>query len=144
MFLDASAIVAILSEEEDAESILAKIKNARNGLFYSPIYAYESVISLARKKTLIARDNGPIPPPLIDQAEEFVRHFLDEINAIEIPVTMDIERSAVSACKAYGSAVGHLAKLNMGDCFAYACACSNGLPLLFKGNDFPHTDIAAA
>ena len=38
----------------------------------------------------------------------------------------------------------HKAGLNFGDCFAYALAKSEGLPLLCTGSDFPHTDIALA
>ncbi|MDP3899007.1 MAG: type II toxin-antitoxin system VapC family toxin, partial [Mesorhizobium sp.] len=39
---------------------------------------------------------------------------------------------------------GHRARLNMGDCFSYALAKSRNLPLLFKGDDFIHTDIEPA
>jgi ribonuclease VapC len=38
----------------------------------------------------------------------------------------------------------HPAALKFGDCFAYACAKQLGIPLLYKGDDFPQTDIAAA
>ena len=144
MFLDASAVVAILGNEDDADALLAKIKSARNGLFYSPISAYEAIISLARKKAGKGREDAPIPPHLIDQMEEFVGRFFVELDATEIPITSDVGHGAVAACKAYGRAVGHPAKLNLGDCFAYACARSNRLPLLFKGNDFSHTDIEQA
>jgi ribonuclease VapC len=59
-------------------------------------------------------------------------------------VAGEVGELAVAACSTYGRAVGHPAKLNLGDCFAYACARSLEVPLLFKGNDFPHTDMEPA
>jgi ribonuclease VapC len=41
----------------------------------------------------------------------------------------------------YGRGRGHRAKLNFGDCMAYAVAKHHGVPLLYKGVDFRHTDI---
>jgi ribonuclease VapC len=143
MFLDASAIVAVLGDEDDAPEILAKIERAKSGLFYSPLSAYEAVTSLARKKT--GSDSRiPVPRDLIDEMDGVVGRFFDETQAIEMPITMETGRRAIAACKAFGRAVGHPAKLNLGDCFAYACARSGDLPLLFKGNDFPLTDIERA
>lgn len=144
MFLDASAIVAVLGSEEDAELMLDKIGAARGGLFYSPISAYEAILSLARKSAGPEQDGRPIPRRLIEQSEELVLRFFQETGASEISITKEMRLLAVAASKAYGRSVGHPAKLNMGDCFAYACARSLNVPLLFKGNDFPHTDIAAA
>ncbi len=51
---------------------------------------------------------------------------------------------AKAAYAEFGRGSGHAAKLNMGDCFSYALAKALDLPLLFKGNDFGHTDIASA
>lgn len=141
MFLDASAIIAILADEEDAALLLAKMKAAPSGLVYSPVSAYEAVVGLARKKAGPDRGDAPIPRHLIDQTTAFVARFFEEINATEIPITAEIGRLAIGACKEYGRAVGHPAKLNLGDCFAYACARSARLPLLYKGNDFSQTDI---
>ena len=50
-------------------------------------------------------------------------------------------RSAVEAYADFGKG-RHLAALNMGDCFAYACAKTNDATLLYKGDDFSHTDLA--
>ena len=63
--------------------------------------------------------------------------------AIE-PVTADQARIAREAYRDFGKGSGHPAKLNFGDCFAYALAKSTGEPLLFKGRDFGYTDIARA
>jgi ribonuclease VapC len=53
-------------------------------------------------------------------------------------------RVAREAYARYGRGAGHPAKLNMGDCFAYALARTRRLPLLFKGDDFIHTDVEPA
>lgn len=61
-------------------------------------------------------------------------------------VSVDVEQSQIGyeAFRRYGRGRGHLAKLNFGDCFAYALAKALDLPLLFKGDDFIHTDIKPA
>lgn len=66
------------------------------------------------------------------------------VNKVEtIPITAEIGSLAVEASRRYGRG-RHKADLNFGDCFAYACARARGVPLLFKGEDFVHTDIEAA
>lgn len=70
--------------------------------------------------------------------------FVDASASIEIiPITPEIGRLAMQAFARYGRG-NHPARLNMSDCFAYACARSLGVPLLFKGSDFSQTDIAVA
>ena len=63
--------------------------------------------------------------------------------AIE-PVTETQARIAREAFRDFGRGSGHRAKLNFGDCFAYALARASNEPLLFKGEDFTHTDIISA
>jgi ribonuclease VapC len=58
-------------------------------------------------------------------------------------VTLDQARIAREAYRDFGKGSGHLAKLNFGDCFAYALAKATGEPLLFEGDDFTHTDITS-
>jgi len=67
-----------------------------------------------------------------------------EANLIIEPVTEAQARIARDAYRDFGRGSGHPAKLSFGDCFAYALAKIAGEPLLFKGDDFAHTDIAAA
>jgi len=59
-------------------------------------------------------------------------------------ITRAIADHAVSAALRFGKGSGHRAQLNFGDCFSYAVAKHRGLPLLFVGNDFTHTDIQPA
>ena len=60
------------------------------------------------------------------------------------PVTQVQARIARDAYRDFGKGSGHPAKLNFSDCFAYALARAMGEPLLFKGGDFSHTDVASA
>lgn len=61
-----------------------------------------------------------------------------------IAIQPDMGLEALKAFARYGKGQGHPAQLNMGDCFAYAVAKTHNVPLLFTGNDFPHTDITPA
>jgi ribonuclease VapC len=59
-----------------------------------------------------------------------------------MPLTDEVGRIALDAFDRYGKGRRHPAQLNMGDCFAYACAKFRGVPLLYKGSDFSRTDLA--
>ena len=145
MFLDASAIVAILAGEEDAGYLLAKIEMSEGLKIYSPLSMLEAVISLARIVSISQfGDQVPTPPELIDEVQEDVAKFLETIGAREVSVSGSLHRNAIEAARNYGRVVGHPARLNFGDCFSYACAKEYRLPLLFKGDDFSKTDIDAA
>lgn len=145
MFIDASAIVAILGSEEDAGHLLAKIASCTGTKAYSSLSVFEAVIALARKES-ISRfgENHPTPPELIDQMLIDVHDFLRMIDAKEVAISGTTCKRALDAAKKFGRFVGHPAKLNFGDCFAYASATELRLPLLFKGNDFTQTDIDKA
>ena len=131
MFVDASAMCAILLEEPDGDDIALKV--ARSPIrITSAIAVFETVLAVMRAKGLDPDEARALVDELIDGAE---------IDSVEIG---DAERDA--ALEAYGrfGKGRHPARLNMGDCFAYACAKVHGLRLLFKGDDFAKTDIAAA
>jgi ribonuclease VapC len=70
--------------------------------------------------------------------------LIKEAQIIIEPVTELQARIARDAYRDFGKGSGHTAKLNFGDCFAYALAKSTGEPLLFKGDEFAHTDIRPA
>ena len=70
--------------------------------------------------------------------------FFKEASIAVEPVTLEQARLAREAYRDFGKGSGHPAKLNFGDCFAYALAKATGEPLLFKGDGFIHTDIAPA
>ena len=131
MFVDASAIVAILVEEGDAGVLTRRLEQAVQPCT-SAIAIYEAVAGVARVR------NVPIRA-----AERSLDRFLEQGKVRIVPITAEIGRGAVAAFERYGRG-RHPAALNMGDCFAYACAREIDLPPLFKGDDFPLTDITIA
>jgi ribonuclease VapC len=143
-FIDASAIVGILAGEEDADELERKLEIAAPPLHVSPMVVFEAVISLARAKAQGQKRSRKPTPGQIEQAQAAVTEFLAAVGAEEIMISADIGRIAIEASKRFGKVVGHPADLNFGDCFAYACAHAYRMPLLFKGTDFPQTDIGVA
>ena len=141
MYVDASAIVAILNREPGAEPFKSAFDANRAKAFVCPLTIFEATISLARAKVL-ARNKSQKPSGAdIDAAYKVVRAFLEANSVKEVPVLADIGRLAIETAATYGKAVGHPADLNFGDCFVYACAKAYRAPLLFKGDDFTKTDI---
>jgi len=141
MFLDASAIAAVLLREEDAGSMLKAMEAARGKLRFSPVVRVEAVLALVRGRVQ-ARGKGPATAEDFDQATSLVDELLTELEAHEVHITTGMGREAIKALSIYGKMVGHPAQLNMGDALAYACAKAYRIPLLYKGNDFKKTDIA--
>lgn len=145
MFIDASALVAILGEEISANTLLGKIDASDQTIYYSSLVVFEAVIALARKKKIgMFGEHASTPPHLIERAQLAVQGFLDEIGAIEVPVPSGTYKTALDAARTYGRFVGHPAKLDFGDCFTYAAAKSLMVPPLFVGEDLARTDIDAA
>ena len=79
----------------------------------------------------------------IGDASEAVEGFLTLAEIDVLPVAPDVRQLAINAYDRYGKS-RHPAALNFGDCFAYACARHARVPLLYKGDDFPQTDIETA
>ena len=131
IFLDASALCAVLLRERDADIYTSKI-GLDPSCLTSAIAVYETVTAVAR--TL----DGDVAA-----ARRNVSDFL-ELAGVRLIDIGDAEREiALDAFDRYGKG-RHPARLNMGDCFAYACARTHGAALLFKGDDFALTDIAVA
>jgi ribonuclease VapC len=131
MFLDASAIVAIIAREADADLLASRFASA-TALYTSPIAVYEAVLGLSRAGGMT-----------IGNASSMLDDFLDQASVRIVPITPGTGRGAVAVFERYGRG-RHSAALNMGDCFAYACARELDVPLLYKGNDFSQTDVPAA
>ena len=131
MFVDTSAIIAIIADEPDRLSLSARLAQATQ-VFVSPVVVYESIAGLARRRACSILD-----------AENLVSAFMEEVRAEMIDINAGIASQAAHTFGRFGKGK-HKADLNMGDCFAYACAKERDLPLLFKGNDFVHTDIGIA
>ena len=128
MIVDASALLAIVFDEPDADTFNRAISDELEDLLISPINFVEAAIRA-------------------DQRGSATSEALDEIirvSAIEIAeVTREQTLLAREAYRRFGKG-NHAAKLNLGDCFAYALAKARGEPLLFKGDDFRLTDVEAA
>jgi ribonuclease VapC len=140
-FVDASVIVAILSQEDDGPAWADRVAAMSGPLFVSSLVRYEAVVGLAQKK---ARGDAPPAPDRLAESRVLMDALIAALEAEEIPIAGEVGDRALSAASRFGKVVGHPAGLNFGDCFAYACAQSRALPLLCKGDDFPLTDIPLA
>jgi len=128
MIIDASAILAICFDEPDAEQFAVALAKTDERLM-SAVNYLEAAIRVDRENNIVA-------------SQKFDA-LIDFINITIEPVTLEHTRLARSAYAQFGKGV-HPAALNFGDCFAYALSKQTGMPPLFKGNDFPQTDIVAA
>jgi len=140
VFLDSSAILAILLEEDEATLFLKKMKRARK-LYFSPVVRFETIVRLASIKS---GKGKPIKKEDFEQAEIIVEKFATMFKVSMLPIGDREAKNSTDAYMRYGKGTGDKAQLNMGDCFSYACANTNKISLLFKGNDFIHTDIEQA
>jgi ribonuclease VapC len=131
MFLDASAMIAILASEPDADSLAARLDRASEAHTLA-MALYECVAGLAR-----------IANAGLDDTWTLVDACLTETNATVVPIDRATGREALAAFFRFGKG-RHPAALNMGDCFAHACTRQLTTILLCKGNDFPRTDIELA
>lgn len=141
MFIDASAMLAILNEEPEGAEVIVALSAAATPLCTTSLGLFEAALGLAK-----SRAPGGKSPAQHDVmlALDIVEAFLQETGATILAVTPDIGPLAVQAAARFGKAVGHKAALNFGDCFVYAAAMKEKLPLLFIGMDFPETDITSA
>ncbi|MCP9234042.1 type II toxin-antitoxin system VapC family toxin [Mesorhizobium sp. LMG 17147] len=131
MFIDASALTALMTNEDDARELLARMQQTRKRLT-SPLAVWEAAIAVARVLDLA-----------ISEAAEAVESYLSLMEIDMVAVPPNTARLALDAFDRFGKG-RHPARLNVGDCFAYACARHFNQPLMFKGADFPQTDIEAA
>lgn len=125
--VDASAFLAIYLKEPDGEVFKARIVGATT-ILMSPVNYWEA---MARARWIFGEEG-------VADAGELMDFLGIRIEA----VTEEQARLAVSVHGRFGK--GRPANLNLGDCFAYALSKATGAPLLFKGNDFPRTDVSAA
>lgn len=130
MFVDASALTAMIADEADAPELIARLDQAET-LLTSPIALWEATVALARLSGKSIKDT-----------RKSLERFLELADIRTLPVPPEAAAVALDAFDRFGKG-RHPAKLNMGDCFAYACARHFGEPLLYKGADFPLTDIEA-
>jgi ribonuclease VapC len=129
VIIDASAVIAILRNEPEAAAFAKAIAEARVRRI--------SAINFVEAAVVIDGSRDPIASRRLDQ-------FLEEASIEIAAVTAGEARIAREAYRDFGKGSGHPANLNLGDCFAYSLAKATGEPILFKGNDFVHTDLKSA
>jgi ribonuclease VapC len=129
MIVDTSALIAILRDERDAMSYAQAIAEAATRRI--------SAASYVETAAVIDGSRDPVASRRLDD-------LLREARFVIEPVTEAQARIAREAYRDFGRGSGHPARLNFGDCFAYALAKAMNEPLLFKGDDFIHTDLTPA
>ena len=132
MFVDASAIIAILTREPEADALTDVLEGARSPIT-SAVAIFEAVLGICRKRQAS-----------VEEGAQDVREFLGVTGIRIVPITQSEAEAALAAFSRYGRGRDHPAQLNLGDCFAYAVAQTHRTTLLFKGNDFGKTDILTA
>jgi ribonuclease VapC len=131
IFVDASALVSMIAGESDFESLADRLEPA-TARFCSAISLWETIAALCRSYGLT-----------VHKARREVELFRQDYQLVLVPIGEHEAELAAEAYAKFGKG-RHPAALNMGDCFAYACAKANNAKLLFKGDDFSKTDIAIA
>jgi ribonuclease VapC len=129
MIVDSSALIAMLTNEEDGDALSLMLDGAEAVRMSAASYFETSIVIDAHRDTVLS-----------ERLDEMI---LDAGILIE-PVTVEQARMARQAYRSYGKGSGHPAKLNFGDCFSYALAREKREPILFKGDDFGHTDLRSA
>lgn len=129
MIVDTSAIMAIVKDEPEADVFATLLAG-------SPVNRI-SAATLVETSIVIDRSLPPSARGRLDA-------LLDGSGMQIESVTAEHADLARSAHRRYGRGSGHPARLNFGDCFAYALAKATGEPLLYKGDDFGHTDLRSA
>jgi ribonuclease VapC len=130
MFVDACAIVAVLSDEPEAERVSQALAGAGSPIT-SPVAVLEAVLGLARP------DKFDLP---VEAVGPLVREFLEErgIEIRDLPPAGSATSLSLSAAHRYRSG---RRGLNLGDCLHYACARYYGVPILATGQEFRQTDL---
>lgn len=129
MVIDSSALVALLLGEPETERFVAAIASASSRSVSAPSYVETAIVMTTR--------SGP-------EARQRLDRLLSDLAIGVVPFSREQAVLAIDAFRQYGRGTGHPAKLNFGDCFTYALAKSRSEPVLFKGDDFSRTDLAAA
>ena len=129
MIVDSSALIAILTDEPDALPL--------SQILDLPAIVRVSAASYLETSIVLDKHRDPVLSAKLDGLIESAKIVIE-------PVTPEQARTARQAYRDYGKGSGHPANLNFGDCFSYALARDKREPILFKGDDFIHTDLRPA
>lgn len=125
MVIDSSALVAILLDEPERRRFVGLIGAANERLISAASLLETAIVISARKGSSGTKE---------------LNLFIDRAEIHVLPVDREQVEVGHAAYLRYGRG-RHPARLNYGDCFSYAAAKVTGHPLLFKGNEFPQTDL---
>lgn len=128
LFIDASALIAIIADEPDGDALAMQVV-ADPDPIWSPLSCWETISGLRRAYGYA-----------LGAAQAEVEQFAASRPFRLVTIGEAERRIALDAYRRYGKG-RHRAALNFGDCFAYACARANDARLLYKGDDFVHTDL---
>jgi ribonuclease VapC len=129
MIVDSSALIAILKREPQWSELSETLDAATSPRISAANYLEASIVVDAWRNPILSREY-----------DELIERFNVGIE----PVTAEQAKIARQAYRDFGKGSGHPAGLNYGDCFSYALARDKREPLLWKGDDFNHTDIRRA
>ncbi|CAN5619956.1 type II toxin-antitoxin system VapC family toxin [soil metagenome] len=129
LFVDASAMVALIAREAGCEALEQRMAEATE-LLCSPVSLWETVTALCRSHKVD-----------VAVARKRVASFVADFGFRLVQIGSPESEIALDGYARFGKGI-HPAGLNMGDCFAYACAKTNEAHLLYKGDDFARTDLA--
>ena len=129
MIVDTSAVVAVVRDEPERAQFLAALERDEVNLISAATYLETAIVVDGSRDPVLSRS---------------LNAFLESAGIRMEPVTERQAEIARQAYRDFGKGSGHPAQLNFGDCFAYALAQDRREPLLFKGDDFSHTDVRSA
>lgn len=129
MVVDSSALVAILRGEPESDAFTRAILASSSAAIAAP-NLLETGIALDRASGVSVAAG--------------IRRFIEATGLEVVPFGVEHIDAALEAYRRFGKGSGHPARLNFGDCFAYALARVRNVPLLYKGDDFAQTDVASA
>ena len=129
MIVDTSALIAILKNEPEAEAFSVALEAAK--------LVRISAASYLESRIVVGRYKNPILTARLEELLENPGLLIEPVTAVQAKI-------AWQAYRDYGKGSGHPANLNFGDCFSYALARERREPMLWKGENFAHTDLRPA
>jgi ribonuclease VapC len=126
VIIDSSAILAVYFQESDAATFAHKIATTSEKFISAPTLVETCIAAVSR--------NG-------ETAFRSINAQIQSANIHVVPFDAYAAEIAIAAFLKYGKGRGHKAQLNFGDCISYAMSKTEAMPLLFKGDDFIHTDV---
>lgn len=124
MIVDSSALMAVVNDEIEGDQMMRLMATNR-----------------CRMSVGTWLEVGIVADGRSTAHGERLDRVVERLGIERVPVTEEQARIARIAYRRYGKGSGSKARLNLGDCFAYALSSTAGEPLLFVGNDFTHTDV---